>query len=352
MILGIETSCDEIAAAVVDKNFGVQRNIIFSSSDLATPTGGVVPEIAARDAAEKITQVIENATKNIEWKKISAIAVTKGPGLVGPLMVGIEAAKTLAFLHNKPLLPVFHIFGHMSANFLERKPSKIVFPNIVLTVSGGHNDIYLWKSPLEYEKIGHTIDDAAGECFDKCARMLGLPYPGGPSLSQCAQNGNGKAYRFTKPLTQKNHRNSDTPFHFSFSGLKTALYYTIRDEKKRLGLSENEEFESTTKANLSASIQSAIVDTLLTKLFWAAEKYTVAQLHITGGVSANTLLKQRFEHEIKKRNISGLFPIKNIYSTDNAAMIAAAGQLIWKYSPAKKSPELFHFSNTVLDLTK
>jgi N6-L-threonylcarbamoyladenine synthase len=332
MILGIETSCDEIAAAIVDKNFKVKKNIIFSSCQLAKEAGGVVPEMAARDAAEKISEVLSLATKKIEWKKISAIAVTNGPGLAGPLMTGIEAAKTLAVLHQKPLIPVFHIFGHMSANFLERKPEKVLFPSLVLTVSGGHNDLYLWKSPLEYQKLGGTIDDAAGECFDKCARMLGLPYPGGPSLSQCAESGDAKKYPFPKPLCQKNHKSSENKYNFSFSGLKTALFYKLREEN---GL-ENISIE--TKANLSASIQSSIVETLLTKLFWAAEEFSVPQIHITGGVSANTLLKKRFIHEAEKRNISGIFPQKNVYSTDNGAMIAAAAQLIWQNTPEKNFP--------------
>lgn len=351
MILGIETSCDEIAAALVDENFQVHKNIIFSSCELAKKTGGVVPEIAARDAAEKITQVLKEATQDLNWSEISAIAVTNGPGLTGPLMTGIEAAKTLAYLKKKPLIPVFHIFGHMSANFLDRKKSEnseVKFPNIVLTVSGGHNDLYLWKSPLEYEKLGGTIDDAAGECFDKCARMLGLPYPGGPNLSKCAEEGDVKKYDFPRPLCTKNYNSSDNKnrFNFSFSGLKTSLFYTLRDI-------ENIETE---KFDLAASVQNAIVDTLLKKLFWAVDEYNVEQVHLTGGVSANTLLKQKFLEKCTQHTILGLFPEKIIYSTDNAAMIAAAGQLILKH---KKTPEnfediqdMFKISDVELNLKK
>ena len=325
MILGIETSCDEIAAAVVDRKFQVQKNIIFSSCELAKETGGVVPEIAARDAAEKITQVLKEATEDLDWSRISAIAVTNGPGLSGPLMTGIEAAKTLAFLKDKPLIPVFHIFGHMSANFLKRGKKKILFPNIVLTVSGGHNDLYLWKSPLEYEKLGGTIDDAAGECFDKCARMLGLPYPGGPHLSQCAETGKIKKYTFPLPLCTKNYNTSENQnrFNFSFSGLKTSLFYKIRD----IETSENKQKrdEEQEKHDLAAGVQNAIVETLLKKLFWAVDEYQVKQVHLTGGVSANTLLKKKFLEKCQQKNISGIFPEKTIYSTDNAAMIAYAG---------------------------
>ena len=357
MILGIETSCDEIAAAIVDRKFQVQKNIIFSSCELAKETGGVVPEIAARDAAEKITQVLKEATEDVDWSRISAIAVTNGPGLSGPLMTGIEAAKTLAFLKNKPLIPVFHIFGHMSANFLKRGKKKILFPNIVLTVSGGHNDLYLWKSPLEYEKLGGTIDDAAGECFDKCARMLGLPYPGGPHLSQCAETGKTKKYTFPLPLCTKNYNTSENKnrFNFSFSGLKTSLFYTIRD----IETSENKQKEKhleQEKNDLAAGVQNAIVETLLKKLFWAVDEYQVKQVHLTGGVSANTLLKKKFLEKCQQKNISGIFPEKIIYSTDNAAMIGAAGQLIFQHQKTSENSEdiknMFKISDVELNLQK
>lgn len=351
MILGIETSCDEIAAALVDQHFVVHKNIIFSSCELAKNTGGVVPEIAARDAAEKITQVLKEATDKLDWKKISAIAVTNGPGLSGPLMTGIEAAKTLAYLKGKPLIPVFHIFGHMSANFLGRKPADIKFPSIVLTVSGGHNDLYLWRSPLEYEKLGGTIDDAAGECFDKCARMLGLPYPGGPNLSKCAIGGDVKQYEFPRPLCTKNYNTEENKnrFNFSFSGLKTALFY----QKKKLTTDEENELSEKIKRDLAAGVQNAIVETLLKKLFWAVEKHGAQQVHLTGGVSANSLLKQRFIESCARHDVEGIFPKKIIYSTDNAAMIGAAGQLMYTH---KKTPEnsetVFKISDVEMCLKK
>jgi len=179
MILSIETSCDEVSASIVDRDYNVHKHVIFSSSDLANKTGGVVPELAAREAANMMQDVLMKTTKYLDWNSIKAIAVTNGPGLVGSLMTGIEAAKTLATLFKKPLIPVSHIFGHICSNFLDRE-KKMTFPALVLTVSGGHNDIYFWESTMVYEKIGTTLDDAAGECFDKCARMLGLGYPGGP----------------------------------------------------------------------------------------------------------------------------------------------------------------------------
>lgn len=327
MILGIETSCDEIAAAVIDNTYKVQKNIIFTSSDLAIKTGGVVPEIAARDAGKKITTVLQKATENLNWNDIDAIAVTNGPGLVGSLLTGIEAAKTLAFLKNKPLIPVYHIYGHMCANLLDREENlPLNYPVLVLTVSGGHNDIYLWKSPLEREKIGQTIDDAAGECFDKCARMLGLPYPGGPHLSKCAESGNAKIFDFPRPMIHKKNNN------FSFSGLKTSVLYTIRD----LGGIEN--ISKTQKSDISAGIQTAICETLLTKFYRAAKKYNVKEVHLTGGVSANTQLREEFLDLAKKQRYISRVPSKIIYSTDNAAMIAAAGKMIWDNTLKKDFP--------------
>lgn len=325
MILAIETSCDEVSASIVESNFTVKKHIIFSSSDLANKTGGVVPELAAREAANMMQKVLQKITENIDWSEIKAIAVTNGPGLVGSLMTGIEAAKTLAILFKKPLIPVFHIFGHMCANFLEQ-PNKINFPALVLTVSGGHNDIYLWESALRYKKIGTTLDDAAGECFDKCARMLGLSYPGGPNLSKLAETGDDKKFSFPLPMIHK--KNHD----FSFSGLKTSLLYTLRDLGGLENISQQE------RADLAAGIQTAICETLLKKFFRAAKKYNVQEVHLTGGVSANTQLRKNFVQEAQRQQYIAKIPKKIIYSTDNAAMIAAAGLMIWKNTEEKKFP--------------
>lgn len=320
MILAIETSCDEVSASLVDEKFSVVDQVIYSSSKKANETGGVVPEIAAREGALMITSVLDEITENIDWNDITAIAVTNGPGLVGSLLIGIEAAKTLAMIHNKPLIPVFHIFGHMCANLLDKK-EEFSFPCLVLTVSGGHNDMYIWKSPLEYEKIGRTIDDAAGECFDKCARMLGLGYPGGPLLSRAAQNGDGNAFDFPRPLQ---HAKNENMYNFSFSGLKTALLYTI---KERGGIANADQ---QTISDLAASVETAICESLLHKLFLAQKKYNISHVALTGGVSANTPLRKKFQDMVSAKNLSGSLPTKIVYSTDNAAMIGAAAQVLWK----------------------
>lgn len=336
MILAIETSCDEVSASLVDKNFRVWKNIIYSSSAKANETGGVVPEIAAREAAKMMTEVLQKVTENINWNTIDSIAVTTGPGLVGSLLTGIEAAKTLAMIYNKPLIPVFHIFGHICANLLEKdeQTRKNLFPCLVLTVSGGHNDIYIWKNELEYTKIGTTLDDAAGECFDKCARMLNLGYPGGPLLSLCAENGiekNAKIYNFPRPL---HNAKGDNIYNFSFSGLKTSLLYKIKD----LGGIEN--CSSQIIADLALGIETAICDSLLQKLFLAQKKYVCRSIALTGGVSANKPLRKKFCEQAQQQNITASLPKEIIFCTDNAAMIGAAAQLIWKN---KSDTETFDF---------
>lgn len=330
MICAIETSCDEVSVSLVDENFMVIKNIIYSSSAKANETGGVVPEIAAREAAQMMTNVLKEATENINLDDITAIAVTNGPGLVGSLLTGIESAKALALIYNKPLIPVFHIFGHMCANLLDRS-ENFIFPCIVLTVSGGHNDIYIWESELEYTRVGKTIDDAAGECFDKCARMLGLGYPGGPLLSKKAEKGDGKRFNFPRPLQ---HAKNENIYNFSFSGLKTALLYKIKD----LGGIEN--CDEQTIADLAASIETAICESLLHKLFLVQKRYEISHVALTGGVSANTPLRKQFIKISKEKKLEYSIPEKIIYSTDNAAMIGAAAQVLWRN---KKEGESFDF---------
>lgn len=323
MILSLETSCDEVSAALVDSDFLVKKNIIFSSAAKANETGGVVPELAAREAANMIEEVLEVTLSGMDWNDIKAVAVTTEPGLMGSLLTGIESAKTISWIQKKPLLSVHHIFGHICANLLCSQKNLYrglpKFPALVLTVSGGHNDIYCWKSPLEYKRIGHTLDDAAGECFDKCARMLGLGYPGGPHLSKCAVNGSAERFSFPRPLKHSGD------FNFSFSGLKTALLYKLQD----LGGEEN--IDDQTRADLAAGIESAIVEVLLHKLMKAQEKYSAKELHITGGVSANRLLRKHFEEQSIEKNLAYRIPEKMEYCTDNGAMIGAAAQLIGQY---------------------
>ncbi|MBI5415104.1 tRNA (adenosine(37)-N6)-threonylcarbamoyltransferase complex transferase subunit TsaD [Candidatus Peregrinibacteria bacterium] len=338
-ILGIETSCDETAASVVKDGYGVLSNVIGSSEKLHEETKGIVPEIAARDSALKIAPILQKAVLDarVSWEEIDAIAVTNGPGLLGSLLVGIEAAKTLALLYKKPLIPVFHIAGHLFSNILERKELPH-FPVISLTVSGGHNDLYVWERLSEIQKLGSTIDDAAGEAFDKGARMLGLPYPGGPHLSRIAEGGDAQKIHFPRPMKQSGD------FNFSFSGLKTALFYEIRN---RGGLHEISDSE---KADLAASYQEAIVEILLQKLFSAADAYSAKEVHLAGGVSANKRLRERFLEEAQKRNLLTRIPEKMSYSTDNAAMIAAAGYVMWE-NASKETRKTFTIQNLEVNLS-
>lgn len=333
MIFAIESSCDEVSASLVGHDFSVQKNILYSSADIASRTGGVVPEQAARKAEEHIAEVISVTLERYNPHDITALAVTHGPGLIGSLFTGIETAKTLAYLWNKPLIPVYHIFGHMCANMLERDEG--VFPRLVLTVSGGHNDIMLWESPLQWKKIGNKIDDAAGECFDKCARMLGLAYPGGPNLSRLAQTATHQYYfPLPKPMMH------DASFDMSFSGLKTAVLYTIRDE----GGIEN--FSQEKKADLAWGIEQTITDVLLGKLEKAAKQLGINEIEITGGVSANRVLREKAEILAIKKKWNFRIPAKLVYCTDNAAMIGAAGNILWKYSEDK----IFDFKNVAVKI--
>lgn len=320
-ILGIETSCDETAAAIVENGWNVLSNEIGTSVEEHKKTKGIVPEVAARDAEKKVFPVVEKALKtaHCSFEDIDAIAVTAGPGLMGSLLVGVESARMLAYIHKKPLIPVHHITGHICANRLMRK-RNIHFPTLVLTVSGGHNEIILWKDAFEFERIGYSIDDAAGEAFDKGARMLGLGFPGGPAIEKASKKGVEDAFAFPRPMLNK-----ENDFRFSFSGLKTSLLYRIED----LGGIEN--MEQSIKNDVAASYQEAIVDTLAGKLFQALNEYhDIKEVHLTGGVSANKRLRHKIFERTEKMHISFYFPEKIEFCTDNAAMIAGAGY--WKYT--------------------
>lgn len=278
-ILGIETSCDETAAAVVEDGVKVLSNVIASSVDLHQATGGVVPEVAAREHLRQISPVIDKALADAgcEMKNIDAVAVTVKPGLVASLLVGINTAQTLAYIHQKPLIEVDHIAGHIYANFLERETPP-QFPLLVLTVSGGHNELMLMRGHHDFVKLGETLDDAAGEAFDKVARLLGLGYPGGPIISKLAQNGNQQAFTFPRPMLD-----GDNKLNFSFSGLKSA----VRREVENLKESNDQVI-----ADLCASFQQAVIETLVDKLVLAAQQYEVKEVHLAGGVSSNRLLRQ------------------------------------------------------------
>lgn len=309
-ILGIETSCDETAAAVVEDGISVLSNVIASSVDLHSKTGGVVPEVAAREHIRQISPVVDQAMEDAgsNWDDIDAIAVTRAPGLVASLLVGVNTAQALSYIHKKPLIPIHHIAGHIYANFLGRE-KPIEFPILVLTVSGGHNELILLKGHHDFEQIGETLDDAAGEAFDKVARMLNLGYPGGPIISKKAEDGNPNAYKFPRAMLDKNNK-----YNFSFSGLKSAVLREIQNIKKA---------DEQIICDLSASFQEAVVDVLSDKLVMAAEEFNPKEIHLAGGVSANQLLRQKVSEKLDG-DIPLIYPENLVYCTDNAAMIAGA----------------------------
>ena len=338
-ILGIETSCDETAAAVVENGTCVLSNVISSQIPLHRQTGGVVPEVAAREHVLKIMPVIEEALKQakLSLEEIDAIAVTKGPGLLSSLIIGVSAASTLAAGSGKPLIPVNHIAGHIYANWLgEKKTDPVQFPLVVLTVSGGHNELVLMKDHVHFKLLGETLDDAAGEAFDKVARLLGLGYPGGPQISRAASAGNAKRYDFPKAYLD------EESYDFSFSGLKTAVLNLVKEEHEREGQLSPEFI-----ADCAASFQEAVCSVLSDKLLRAAQQYKVKEVHLAGGVSANRRLRmmmadkidQGFYHDKKGRQIALkrkplLRFAENIaYCTDNAAMIAATAYFHYKKAP-------------------
>lgn len=309
-ILAIETSCDETAAAVVKNGREVLSNVISSQIALHTLYGGVVPEIASRKHIEKINQVIEEAlaSANVTLKEIDAIAVTYGPGLVGALLVGVSAAKAISFAAGIPLVGVHHIEGHISANFIENK--ELEPPFVCLVASGGHSHLVVVKDYGEYEIIGRTRDDAAGEAFDKVARAIGLGYPGGPKIDKLSKEGNPEAIRFPRAKVE------DNPYDFSFSGLKSAvLNYLNSCEMKG---------EKVNTADVAASFQKAVIDVLVEHSLAAVREYGYRKFAIAGGVASNSSLRTAFEEECGKSGIEFFHP-SPILCTDNAAMIGAAG---------------------------
>lgn len=315
-ILAIESSCDETACAIVEDGVNVLANVIYSQIALHQKTGGVVPEVAAREHVTKIIPVIEQALAEakLSWDDIDGMAVTQGPGLISSLMVGTVTASMLATIKKKPLIPVHHVEGHLYAPFLGRT-DVIVFPIMLLTVSGGHNEIVLMRDHGEYEIIGETLDDAAGEAFDKVARILGLEYPGGPAISKAAANGKRDAFKFPRALNEKKN------FNFSFSGLKTAVLYAVNEFRKQNNI--HSELPEQFVADCAASFEEAICDSLSKKFLYAAQAYKPKELQVTGGVSANRYLRLL----LQQRNTLGValhFPQDLKYCTDNAAMIASA----------------------------
>ena len=309
IILAIESSCDETAAAVVKNGRVVVSYVISSQIDLHTLYGGVVPEIASRKHIEKINQVVEQALSeaHMTWDDITAIAVTYGPGLVGALLVGVSFAKALAFALKKPLVGVHHIEGHISANYIENK--ELEPPFMCLVVSGGHSHLVKVKDYGEYEILGRTRDDAAGEAFDKVARAIGLGYPGGPKIDKVSNEGNPEAIAFPRAKV------ADSEYDFSFSGLKSAvLNYLNSCEMKG---------ETVNQADVAASFQKAVVDVLVGHSMTALERYGFKKFAIAGGVASNTHLRTAMVEACRKQNVEFYHP-SPILCTDNAAMIGAA----------------------------
>lgn len=330
-ILGIETSCDETAASVVENGTKVLSNAIATSVDMHAKTGGVVPEVAAREHIRQISPVIDHAIEEskVNWSDIDAIAVTEKPGLISSLLIGINTAQTLSYIYKKPLIPINHIAGHIYANFLEREDEP-QFPIITLTVSGGHNEIVLLKDHHDFEIIGETLDDAAGEAFDKVARMLNLGFPGGPVIAKAAEKGDATYFNFPRARLDKNNK-----YNFSFSGLKTAVKTEVGRicaTEGALSVVERRLLEEQIINHLSASFQMAVVDVLSDKLIAAAEEFDAKEVHLAGGVSANQLLRSEVERKLDG-NIPLYFPKKLIYCTDNAAMIAGAAYFLYQKDP-------------------
>lgn len=309
-ILGIESSCDETAAAVVKNGREVLSNVISSQIELHKIYGGVVPEIASRKHIEKIDQVIEEALKTAgkTLEEIDAIAVTYGPGLVGALLVGVAEAKALAYAAKKPLVGVHHIEGHVSANYIENKELEPAF--LCLIVSGGHTHLVLVKDYGEYEIIGRTRDDAAGEAFDKVARAIGLGYPGGPKIDKLAKEGNPNAIKFPRAHVE------NAPHDFSFSGVKSAVLNYMNGCKMK-GVEVN-------KADIAASFQEAVVDVLVGRTIDAAKEYGMKKVALAGGVASNQGLRVKMKEACEKEGLELYYP-SPIFCTDNGAMIGVAG---------------------------
>lgn len=314
-ILGIESSCDDTSAAVIRD--GVLLANVIASQAVHAEYGGVIPELASRAHGQNIVPVVDAALKRagVTPEQVDGIAVTRGPGLLGSLLVGVSFAKGFAIAQNTPLMEVNHLQGHILAHFVTRPDDperpKPKFPFLCLLVSGGNSQIVLVRDYLDMEIIGSTIDDAAGEAFDKCAKVMGLPYPGGPLIDKLAQEGDPKAFKFAKPTVGG--------FDYSFSGLKTSFLYFLRDH-----VAEEPDFIEQHKADLCASLQATIIDILMNKLIKAAKQYDITEIALAGGVSANSGLRAALATAGEKYGWATYVPPINL-TTDNAAMIAITG---------------------------
>ena len=313
IILGIESSCDDTSASVIKD--GVMLSNVIASQKVHEAYGGVVPELASRAHQQNIVPVVSEAIRQAGIKKedINGIAFTRGPGLMGSLLVGTSFAKGLSLALNIPLLDVNHLHGHVLSHFIKEDETTEVpeFPYLCLLVSGGNSQIIKVNSPYDMEVLGQTIDDAAGEAFDKCAKVMGLPYPGGPYIDRLAAEGDATRFKFSKPHI--------AGLDYSFSGLKTSFLYTLRDEKKL-----NENFVEENMADLAASLQKTIIDILMDKFGKAIKQTGIKTVAIGGGVSANSGVRNAVAEYCERRGIKAFIP-KRAFTTDNAAMIAIAG---------------------------
>ena len=322
-VLGLETSCDETGLAIFDSeqinsaNKGLVGQVLYSQIELHAVYGGVVPELASRDHIRKLVPLLDELLAQCDMSKndIDSIAYTKGPGLIGALMTGALFGRSLAFGLGIPAIGVHHMEGHLLAPLMGANPPP--FPFVSLLVSGGHTQLIAAKGIGEYEILGESIDDAAGECFDKAAKMLGLPYPGGPNIAKLAETGNPNAYELPRPML---HRGLD----FSFSGMKTAVHNLIKDTPQSGGSGNSADSDPQVRADIAASFQHAMVDTLVKKCVKALKQAGMSRLVIAGGVSANTHLRETLETELTKINATVHYAPPAL-CTDNGAMIAYAG---------------------------
>lgn len=319
IILGIESSCDDTSAAVLRDGYLLSN--VIASQDVHKAYGGVVPELASRAHQQNIVPVVSEALSRagVNPQDLSAIAFTRGPGLLGSLLVGTSFAKALSLSLDVPMVMVNHLQGHILANFIREEgvePDEPGFPYLCLLVSGGNSQIVRVDSPLEYTILGQTIDDAVGEAFDKCSKMMGLGYPGGPIIDRLAKEGDPDRFTFAKPQIPG--------LDYSFSGVKTSLLYFVRDE-----MAKDPDFMEKNKADICASFQKTLIDILLSKLIKAAKQTGIRQVTMGGGVSANSGLRERLVAEGQKRHWKTFLPPRK-FTTDNAAMIAVAGWFHYK----------------------
>ena len=325
IILGIESSCDDTSAAVIADGWLLSN--VIASQDVHKAYGGVVPELASRAHELNIVPVVSEALSRagISASDLTAIAFTRGPGLLGSLLVGTSFAKSLGLALDIPIVEVNHLQGHILAGFVKQKDKPVVqpaFPYLCLLVSGGNSQIVKVNSPLDFEILGQTIDDAVGEAFDKCAKMMGLGYPGGPVIDRLAKLGNPERFHFAMP--------NIPGLDYSFSGVKTSLLYRVRDEMER-----DPQFLENNKEDICASFQKTLIDILLKKLIRAARETGIREITIGGGVSANSGLRERIAQEGKKRHWNTYLPAFK-FTTDNAAMIAIAGA--FRYRAGERAP--------------